>query len=71
MSRRRTSIGILTGAVMILLAQAGPPTGVSTAGYNNLRDDRDPEEPALSPSTVGSAGFGKLFSTQLSGAVYA
>ena len=53
-----------------LVAQAGAPTGVFTAGYNTLRDNWDPEEPELSPSAVQSAGFGKLFSTRLSGAIY-
>ncbi|MGO9488059.1 MAG: choice-of-anchor D domain-containing protein [Solirubrobacteraceae bacterium] len=52
-------------------ASALGATDVTTAGYNNLRDDWDPGEPALSPSAVQSASFGKVFSTHLEGAIYA
>ncbi len=44
---------------------------VTTAGYNNLRDNWDRHEPGLSPSAVQSSGFGQLFSTAVSGSVYA
>ena len=50
---------------------AASSNGVTTAGYSNLRDNWDANEPALSPSAVQSASFGKLFSTKLIGAVYA
>ena len=53
-----------------LTARAGGATGVTTAGYGTLRDDWDANEPALSPSAVRSAGFGELFSTAVSGAIY-
>ena len=76
---RRNQIALTTLLVLIalvlssagaLVAQAGAPTGVFTAGYNNLRDNWDSEEPELSPAAVQSAGFGKVFSTRLSGAIY-
>ncbi len=54
-----------------MLAQAGEAAGVTTAAYGNLRDDWDPNEPALSPAAVQSASFGELFSTKLGGAIYA
>ncbi len=58
-------------ATSSMVAQAGETAGVTTAGYYNLRDDWDPNEPALSPSAVQSASFGKLFSTKLNGSIYA
>ncbi len=76
----RTQIALTTGLVLMalvlssagaLVAQAVAPTGVFTAGYNNLRDNWDPEEPELSPATLQSGSFGKVFSTRLSGAIYA
>jgi hypothetical protein len=54
-----------------IVAQAGETAGVTTAAYNNLRDNWDPNEPALSPSAIASASFGKLFSTKLKGSIYA
>ncbi len=54
-----------------VVAQAGETPGVTTAGYGNLRDNWDPNEPALSPSAVQSASFGELFATKLKGAIYA
>jgi len=59
------------GATGSIVAQAGEAAGVTTAAYNSLRDGWDPNEPALSPSAVQSASFGKLFSTKLKGAIYA
>ena len=59
---------VATGSVV---AQAGETAGVTTAAYGNLRDDWDPNEPALSPSAVASASFGQIFSTKLKGAIYA
>ncbi len=76
-SRVAVVAGVLVLAVLglagnALVAQAGgSSTGVLTAGYNNLRDNWDPEEPGLSPSAIQSASFGKLFSTKVEGAVYA
>ena len=61
-------------AVLLLLLLAAPAAraaNVTTAGYNNLRDDWDAGEPGLGPATVQSAGFGKLFATKLEGAIYA
>ena len=58
----------LSTAVMVAAAKA--TTNVTTAGYNNLRDNWDPNEPGLKPSAVTSTQFGKLFSTAVSGSVY-
>ena len=63
-------------ALLLLALGAGAGTAhgaseVTTAGYDNLRDDWDASEPALAPSAISSASFGQLFATQLDGAVYA
>ena len=58
------------------IALAGPAVlaaggNVTTAAYNNLRDGWDPNEPGLSPTTLRSPSFQKLFATKLNGAIYA
>jgi hypothetical protein len=69
---------ILLGGALIAKAVVAPasapassPPNVTTAAFNNLRTDWDPNEPNLSPSTIQSGTFGKIFSTQLSGSIYA
>jgi hypothetical protein len=62
---------VVCGVVASIVAAEGVTPDVTTAGYNTLRDNWDPNEPALSPTAVQSASFGKLFQTQLSGAIYA
>ncbi len=67
---------MLAAALMLaLLALAHPPPAragnVTTAAYNDLRDNWDPEEPALSPADVQSQGFQRIFSRKLSGEIYA
>ncbi len=52
-------------------ARASGTSEVTTAAYGNLRDDWDSNEPELSPSTLRSGDFGELFSTKLTGSVYA
>ncbi len=52
-------------------ALAGSPPNVTTAAYDNLRSGWDPNEPNLAPSAVGSASFGHIFTTKLTGAIYA
>ena len=42
-----------------------------TISQDQLRDGWDPNEPALSPGIVGGGTFGQLFSTVVSGQVYA
>lgn len=42
-----------------------------TASLNNLRTGWDPDEPGLSPATVGSSDFGQLFESHLNGQIYA
>jgi hypothetical protein len=51
-------------------ALAGSPPDVTTAAYDNLRTGWDPNEPSLGPADVESASFGRVFTTQLKGAVY-
>jgi len=60
-----SSIGFVTAAL------AGSPPNVTTAAYDTLRSGWDPNEPGLSPSDVQAASFGRIFETQLDGAVYA
>jgi len=75
--RMFVALGVILAAIAALpassalVAQAGATPGVTTAGYGTLRDDWDPNEPALSPSAIQSAGFGQLFSTSVEGAIYA
>ena len=77
MRRRHVIAGVLAVLVAaagvsatVLIAQASGTPSVTTAGYNNLRDNWDANEPGLSPSVVQSASFTKLFSTKVSGSVY-
>jgi hypothetical protein len=62
-------VGGLTATVVV--AQASSTPNVTMGAYNQLRDNWDPNEPALSPSAVQASGFGKVFSTTVSGSVYA
>ncbi len=78
MRNRRLVIAALAVAVVvagvvtpIAVALAAGPPNVTTAGYNNLRDNWDPNEPALGPTQVTSSTFTQLFSTNLDGSVYA
>jgi outer membrane protein assembly factor BamB len=61
----------LVAAVVPGGSAAAAAGDVTTEGYNTLRDNWDAAEPALAPSAVTSPSFGRLFSTQLVGAVYA
>ncbi len=74
-SRNSTFRALVLACATVLLAAlpagALAATNVTTAGYNNLRDDWDAAEPALAPAAIQSASFGKLFSTKLEGAIYA
>ncbi len=73
--KRRVLIAAVVGC--IVLAAAGAPAtvvaggNVTTAAYNNLRDGWDPNEPGLGPSALRAPGFQRLFSTKLSGSIYA
>ncbi len=78
MRSRRVVIAALAAVVVvagvvtpIAVALAAGTPNVTTAGYSNLRDNWDPNEPALSPTAVRSSKFGQLFSTALDGSVYA
>ncbi len=52
-------------------AHASSPPNVTTAAFNNMRTDWDPNEPNLSPSDVQSGTFGKIFTAKLDGSIYA
>jgi hypothetical protein len=68
---RALVLACATALLAALPAGALAVTNVTTAGYNNLRDDWDAAEPALAPAAIQSASFGKLFTTKLEGAIYA
>ena len=55
----------------VVVARAATTSNVTTAAYDNLRDNWDRHEPGLTPSVVQSSSFGQLFSTTVSGSVYA
>ena len=74
--RTRVALAILalvaTGFITSpLTVSASAPSNMTTAGYNNLRDNWDPNEPMLSPADVASSAFGQRFATQLDGSIYA
>ena len=77
MAAGRLAIVISGAAVMgasvlapVVVARAATTTNVTTAAYDNLRDNWDNQEPGLTPSVVQSSSFGQLFSTPVSGSVY-
>ena len=47
------------------------PSELPTGGDGPLRDGWYPAEPGLTPPAVGASDFGQLFSTSISGSVYA
>ncbi len=78
MRRRRVGVLLLGTAVLlsgltagVAIAKSSGAPDVDTGAYNTLRDNWDPNEPALSPTDVQSSSFGQLFSTKLTGSVYA
>ncbi len=81
MRRRRTRRAVAAAAVLVVVgssigivtavALAGSPPNVTTAAYDTLRSGWDPNEPNLSPTDVQAASFGRVFVTQLKGAIYA
>ena len=58
-------------AVSVLGAPKVAGADVLTIDNHLTRDGWDPNEPALSPSTIGNGSFGRLFSTPIAGEVYA
>ena len=80
MSRVRRS---LTAAIVIFTASTAlvsvsvfggakvARADVLTIDNHLTRDGWDPNEPALSPSTIGNGSFGRLFNTPIAGQVYA
>ncbi len=70
----KAMIVMLGGCCALAFATIAPALGsgnVTTAGYGNLRDNWDAAEPALTPATIGSTAFGKVFTAHLKGAIYA
>jgi hypothetical protein len=67
----RACAALLGCAAVLALPAVARAANVTTAGYNNLRDNWDAGEPALGPASVQSAAFGKLFAAKLEGAIYA
>ncbi len=66
-------LALVAGALIAraVVAPASSPPNVTTAAFNNMRTDWDPNEPNLSPSIVQSGTFGKIFDIQLNGSIYA
>ncbi|HEV2637135.1 MAG TPA: ricin-type beta-trefoil lectin domain protein [Actinocrinis sp.] len=58
---------LATGALVSQSAYADD----TTVSYDTLRTGWDPNEPGLSPAAVPGSGFGQLFSTAVTGQVYA
>ncbi len=76
--RGRLAVILLVGVLLasglwatVAIAKSASTPNVDMGAYNTLRDNWDPSEPALSPTDVQSSSFGQLFSTKLTGSVYA
>ncbi|MEY2421523.1 MAG: hypothetical protein QOI95_1590 [Acidimicrobiaceae bacterium] len=71
--RRLTAIAaVLTAALGVVIAT--PPRAqadVTTYGNDTLRTGWYPDQPGLSPSAVSAGDFGKLFTADVTGQVYA
>ena len=74
-ARRRSVLrGLMSAALaMSTLVVLAPPAAAddTTVSYDTLRTGWDPNEPALTPSSVSASDFGQLFSTAVDGQVYA
>ena len=66
-------VAIVAGSLLapVVAARAASPPNVTTAGYDNLRDDWDHHESGLTPAVVEASSFGQVFSTAVTGSVYA
>ena len=66
-------VGVLAVALLPAITLALPAARADevTVSQNNLRTGWDSNEPALTPSAVSGGSFGQLFSTAVSGSVYA
>ena len=72
--RHRWIAGLTPVALLLGTAAALPTVAKADVVTNQNDNDRtswDSNEPGLSPSSVSASDFGQLFSTQLSGQVYA
>jgi hypothetical protein len=62
---------LTTGATTASLVTTHARADEVTTAQDQARTGWDPNEPGLSPATLTSGGFGKLFATQLTGQIYA
>jgi hypothetical protein len=71
--RRRAWSGLLSAVLAFagLSVSGVAAADVGTIGHDTLRTGWDSNESTLSPSSVSSSNFGKLFSTPVDGQVYA
>ncbi len=49
---------------------SGPAADETTVSQNNLRDNWDPSEPALTAAALQNGSFGRIFKTSVNGQVY-
>jgi hypothetical protein len=73
-SYRRSRTSLCLAVIAALAALAAPGVAAAddtTSGYTSLRTGWDPNEPGLVPSQVSASDFGRLFTTQLEGQIYA
>ena len=64
-------VAVFLLAVVSNAANAAGITGIFTYHYDNLRDGQNLSETSLTPANVNSSSFGKLFSRNVDGNVYA
>jgi hypothetical protein len=77
-TRKRVAVLAVAAAVVVAgvattaaVALASGAPNVTTAGYDTLRTNWDPNESALSPAAVQASTFGKVFTTKVKGQIYA
>src|SRR5947209_8650595 len=75
--RMRRSVAVATGMLMMVVGLVGvSATGPATADVTSFANDGlrtgwYPDQPGLSPASVSASDFGKLFSSPVTGEVYA
>jgi outer membrane protein assembly factor BamB len=62
---------LCVAVIAALLVPGAAAADDTTSGYSTLRTGWDPNEPGLVPSQVSASDFGRLFTTQLEGQIYA
>ncbi len=73
MAKNFRPVFLAAGLVLLLLrpASADPVSGIFTYHFNNARDGQNTNETILTHANVNSASFGKVFSRNVDGYVYA